>query len=654
MRASTRYLDLANKAGTSAVPTTGRAILNSTLTYHHYIDEELRSAELVASPQFERLDLDRQMALLLHARFFEKMYVDRKLANRQPLIQKGVTLLCSLKGTGKSTHLMAEYVGQLVDSPDCLTYYVDVLRQQSRLKTMNHEDDLCHLVYTDLRKVLSRGSGDRSLSRMDWLLFLAENNDAFREGVCRELLVDIPPLDAVRELLETNRPLATELQKKFDSEKGILKLEQLLQLLQRRGTRVILLIDNVDRCTRDFQVAIARHLIELSDGVGPLHASVVAIREENFEHLHRRLAGQNLVPPKRLFDPSEYYEGGAISWFEDVLRARVIFAREYIYEPLVPVSVKTNEVRQIELFAESFLKVSRTEKLIDSLLQWHNGSWRAASFTFCQVISRMMNPDDSLFGVNIPGTSEPDQLGSILARRQRLFRSTLYRYLILEDESVDAPVWLMSFDRGEFPLLGNLILQYIRSNSVANGPTFGFSPNVSNLIAEIAGWGFPLTSVRAALHKLTLSRGVDDSGFIACADLDDASISVLPSGRFLLENLSTSVEYLFWSAAVDLNSHDIYHAAEVTVSRSDVTDELVKAKIAIAVLEHRVLPAVTGLDARLRNHHPVSQFILNYSNSVNSSFRGFMRHSSLRPSDVFPMLRKVDAVCDRLRQSVTS
>jgi hypothetical protein len=139
---------------------------------------------------------------------------------------------------------------------------------------------------------------------------------------------------------------------------------------------------------------------------------------------------------------------------------------------------------------------------------------------------------------------------------------------------------------------------------------------------------------------------------------DDLSIELLPSGQFFLDELSVSVEYLFWMALYENVEASMFKGIPIPFSPHHLTDEF-RAEVAIDFLEGFILPRFSAeVEAwhRCPDKRSVDYWRLFgrgsrgfFPERAAGGIQGFLNQSSIRTlqrSDLFDRTEAIRATCE--------
>lgn len=488
------------------------------------------------------------------------------------------------------------------------------------------KETVCDIIYREV--FLSVLGEQASQSHADsWTLYLLRNSAAY--------------FQLYESILSTSRPRPTgdseflgalaadryagkhlEASDAFSAQQGTARLYFLLRFcLEVLNIRFTVFIDNIDQVKHEIQQDVVDRCMDLSAVMTP----VVAVRNANYHRLaiSNRGAETYIVKVftakdqpnrrKELQSQIEEPEEAALQASEHILtrfiRRRLTVAldayRGWSTEDsaLLGLAEALGYGGSLEDFLSEHLQVLNRiahdlshSRTVSACLEWHNGSLRTSGSQIFNIVNSLVMDKDPFFRYPLilakPGVDRPNP---------RELRTMTYRHLVFMGRTpkMEAPRVINIFDG---------------TSSAPEGPrALRFFPlkvleYLSGRIHARTTWGHLRDGFSSALispgdlfqevERLAAPRGSIPDGYIYL-DVDplkieyplpdDLVIELLPSGRFFLERLSVSVEYLFWMALYTDCDVQLFEDREKRLKAHELTDEL-RAETAIRFLEGYILP----------------------------------------------------------------
>ena len=239
----------------------------------------------------------------------------------------GVNVLTGEKGSGKSTTLLRllDLLDSRLDASTHIVAYYDVQSLKLRLKgaPRNRRDDLCRLVFFDLfeKKVVGR----QWLS--DWRWYVLVNEPAMFGDLRIELLgagIDLTDATCMSRLPQAYLEEFERLFHRFNDEaNSTARLSTLISFLKTKQYDCVIILDNVDLYSTQFQVEVILHLNDLVEGE-ELKAGFVALRDETYRRVVRHIDAIGRINPVRPTNiPARQFE-----FFQAFLRRRLAYVQE--------------------------------------------------------------------------------------------------------------------------------------------------------------------------------------------------------------------------------------------------------------------------------------------------------------------------------------
>ncbi len=534
----------------------------------------------------------QQLRRRLAIEFYEKLFVDRPetqetealLAHRQFVVVKGD------RGSGKTT-IMRKLARDFQDSTTRSIHYLDLRQYAGQLA---HSEKPAHavseIIFHHLWGCLfgERQHADR---RLRWTVFRAWNDPS-----CQDLREEIQLVEklgnpyedeaAERDWIEALRSKAYHERLSTRSIPGTQNLIMILRFLQEHcNHHCVLLIDDIDRYPLQLQGELVSLSLDLTALKSRPATPVIAVRSEG----HRELAEGTSDQPffvqrlRALRDVPTVALRAEDSLLESFIRRRLDFVRSMDSTDLFgPADLKTLTERLgfqsglefVESHVAAYSWISKeisNADVVNNFARWHNNSLRSTASHVFNLLSAFTTGDEPLFRYEDvvpsawPSDSRPVQpwLPSVRSVRTIAFRHILFG-LRRPPEEPQPPIFLNdteSFSTQRplaFPLLK--ALEYLRSRPDSRC-------HYDQFIQDFGSLGVTRERLFDTLDIAQSSRGFDIPGLInverypedVAPNMPGATvIELLPAGRFLLEQLSTSCEYIFWAAAYSEVDDQLY------------------------------------------------------------------------------------------------
>ena len=200
---------------------------------------------------------------------------------------------------------------------------------------------------------------------------------------------------------------------------------------------------------------------------------------------------------------------------------------------------------------------------------------------------------------------------------RRVTRSLLYRHLLrwgsTTSDRIEPPPNVMVFDGREestdppLHFLRLRVLQFLarrrRGQDTVNNIRHEFTTKL----------GLEPKRVNDTLHELAVKRSRDDNGMIRIDGLPDAGggeqlrgemmVHLLPAGRYLLDELYVTVEYLFWSAINNPSARELLKLPR-DVTSDHIQSDPFRVVVAARFLQRYIVECFRDEHPFLRGVHP--------------------------------------------------
>lgn len=442
------------------------------------------------------------------------------------------------------------------------------------------------------------------------------------------------PLERIKELGLLPEWARAELA--FGEHDGTAKLRQLLEFFTAElNHHVVLLIDNTDQYAAQLQADLINELRTLADQNPALLSPVIAVRPQTYHRAETEAEGDSVtffkaIHPielssrdttivkdyiKRRFAVVQILDDAASAYDEEEV---ALLARELG----LPSSARLHQLHSD--FLAAFFSEVGSEHVLKALIRCHNGSLRHVGMTLINLVNTIVLDRDPLFryGDNIRRSLKARDMvaaGAQLAQNDRVVRTFLYRYMIFfgrrpPREMVTTDLFKDKFPRGSqsISFVDMRLLQYLALRSGRERATAGESETVEwgTIVADLGTVGIDESDLLGAIRRLTNPRQGENTGLVR-ADIRleklnreapgrTTRIDILPSGNMVLDTLSLTCEYIFWSAMSDPDGSSYLPPSLATrdeILPVDIQSEAVRAETAINYLVDVILKAhITELE----------------------------------------------------------
>jgi energy-coupling factor transporter ATP-binding protein EcfA2 len=477
--------------------------------------------------------------------------------------------------------------------------HTEKLRDVTRISTIVHR-----AIYDDLlAQVTQRLERDED-GHGAWRAWLYEHDTAFelfRSALERDQIPGQSPdewLYLARQ--EEYAELLAEGEREFKDAEPVDRLTALLAFVgARTAYEPLLVIDNLDHLGHDSARLCCEVLHGIMTSTSHRVRGAVAVRPETADALEQRLdTGVKPAPipiTRRPLNPNEHEQPSTeltLRFLEK--RLAVLQEPETVAVIRGAIDAETaarlageaelTDDRDVAVYLDSlmelleliFYDLFRPDEPDDELRRenwefgqavhyWHNGSLRDCGLSLAWFAADILQEKSHVYRLRqlLKSVYLSRERDSLHRRRdlRRVARSLLYRHLLFWAASPEQPLSpprnVMVFDANEeatnppIHFLRLRILQYLAKRQR------GIS-TVANLRSDLARIDVPPERVDAALVELAVKRSHDDAGLVRIDGFhaeepdqrlrDGAIVRLLDAGRFLVDTLYTTTEYLFWSA----------------------------------------------------------------------------------------------------------
>jgi energy-coupling factor transporter ATP-binding protein EcfA2 len=608
------------------------------------IHAALEYSPLTVAPRHDD-DVYAHVARQIEERFWSDIYVERpEIREILFTLETGqLVLITGERGTGKSTAVQAvvhehskaideqrDLASPLRKSNIIIPYVFDA---NAFTEDLGDVVSAATTIQRDMYEFLDRRIEDR----VAWLGYLYQHHLAFERF---RLTVDKDDLRSGA--AEDWKFLADQPEYTSLIDDGIAKFsdtpysDRLRTLLKFIGESTnfepLLIIDNVDHLNNDVVDRCGIVLAAVLQSSPHRIRAAIAVRPENADALQSAI--DTAVKPNRIsmmqrpLTPNRYVKP-PIDVTLSFLEKRIAVLRE---PEMIEVILKAIDKEKASRLAEKLTKddvarfldsvielldvmiydVFRTDEDDESLRSenwefaravhsWHNGSLRECGLSLTTFASDILQDKTHMYQLRdlLRSVVESREEQPIARRMQlrRVTRSLLYRHLLFwaaPDGETTRPLKnVMVFDGNEestdppIHFLRLRILQFL-AHRQHNRAT------VTNIRHEFGKLEVEERRIDEALRELAVKRTQDDVGLIRIDGLTDindgdrllesATVQLLDAGRFLVDTLYITTEYLFWSA---VNS-PAFVPPELpkNVTSEDIQSDAFRTMIATSFLEH--------------------------------------------------------------------
>ena len=437
------------------------------------------------------------------------------------------------------------------------------------------------------RRLVERAEEDGEISDDQWLT-----------------LIESPPFKTIRDReFEPNIPPAE-----------LTDLKLLLEFLTKRlGRHLILILDNIDRYSLKVQAEVIHNSIDFANVLSPLLTPVVAVRSANFGRLVSEGEWDYIFLVRRI---RTYSEIRPVDTDAATLHAFLSRRIEYLLSlspdqlfggmPLAGLATVLGFKSAADMVGRHMDVMRHLMKdlvhldIARILAQWHNESLRNTAMQMFNILNSFLMSSDPLFTYRDAvraTTARSTDFESDRKLQTRRVRTAVYRHLVFGTRRPPAEphtinMFTTANSLSETRPLYFLHLKVLQHLLMAKRSSVPYG----HLLSDFARLGVSRDTLFRALEKLRRSRGYDNTGYLYIdrgdehigADMDPRSlVEILPSGRYLVEHLAISCEYLFWMALYTPVGGRLFEGSlDVAAIQSDG----VRARVAAAFVHDYLLP----------------------------------------------------------------
>ncbi len=547
-------------------------------------------------------DVYAYVARQIEERFWTDIYVDRpEIREIIFTLETGqLVLVTGERGTGKSTAIRA-VVRELTHgdgsahprADNLIPYVFDANEFAANLQDAA---SIAETIQGDMYEFLRKRIDDRAA----WLGYLYECDDAFEEfRLTVESLEPKTPEDW--HYLGTQPDYGDPIKAGNAAFAARPVSERLRRLLTFIGERTVyeplLILDNVDQLTNEVVTGCGLALSAIVQSSSYRIRGAIAVRPENADAIQHVLDTaiqpsrislmQRPLAPNELEKPPIHITLSFIEKRFAVLKEpeTIEKMRSAINPEKAAVLAAGFDEENFTAFLDSVLElldimiydIFRTDEENEKLKRenwefagavhsWHNGSLRECGLSLTMFASDILQDKTHMYQLRdlLQSVIRSREQNTIGRRRKlrRVTRSLLYRHLLFwavrESETATRPLKnVMVFDGNEettnppIHFLRLRILQYLAKRQRGRA-------TVANIRDEMGRLKVESGRVDEALCELAIKRTQDDAGLVRIDGFPEpdggeplptnATVQLLGAGRFLVETLYVTTEYLFWSA----------------------------------------------------------------------------------------------------------
>jgi hypothetical protein len=571
-----------------------REAIKTVATFTFAPDDEIQPAGTVITTA----DAFREA---LSKDFFEHIFVARpeyddiynSIGADRPILIEG------LGGCGKTTMLLAL---RRRLSPE--SRRVAYLNAKSRRAELDREPArLWEFAYDQVMNDIFRELPQAA--RQAWQITKLRQHEAFRALRDQILTNENPNNDAELLALLNGKYLGPWLTQDQQFRPSQEAFRLLLMHLTSWGTVVCVMLDGLDAVALPTLRQIVAALFALSSDVQARWTPIIALRTSSWRQLSVPDPGA-MIADRHQLRPDDFKKlraGGSqhyVGTSHDVVRNFLLKRLQYVAQQFSPASgPHQDELQNFRTHLQSFDRCLTETGLAHFMAEWHNGSLRGCGVAIISMLETLLSDADPV-----------DCVAAIIRQIDSVdfdlfaLRSFVYRHLTISHSSsgLELAVPNVAFERTHqdspfvlhFPVLhfleylANSGNQGIKLSAVERAlAPFGFDPQTILRVLECT------VSPDSAPGMVLLDRQPEwDRGRLACVH-PDTEVEILPRGHQFAMRLTSSCEYLFWSA-LDAAARGVYSNKKLksSLSTNMVADPLFRANLAIDVLAQRILPSL--------------------------------------------------------------
>ena len=640
------------------------------------------------SGNLSNLPSSAKLARKMQEVFFTDLYVDRP--ERKSLYSyatgsNNLIMVVGRVGVGKTVTLK-KIEQDFMDSDLAHFVYVN-MRQEAPIfqeKGKSIQELLENVLLNKIANVLD---DDKYGDFLMYQILTDEKLSRLRWALERYALKKIDTIEEIKELFKNDK--ARELTLQYPDSPS---LEVLLSYVVDSGTKVVLCFDNVDKMPYDAQLTILYIALSIVEKYGI--PTIIAIRDTNIRRfmIEARERQNDLSP------------GSSVIFFEYLDKINSVYNEgdendgENIVTKVPFVAVHPHTIRKIlerrmmllrrhEMFGE--INRHRSKYLEEWQItqdEYDRRFWEVfddvanefvdrGMYEFSNYNIREMLVQYASFVTTIMLNPEDDyRWENLMISRGRIDRTRLRTFLLK---------WQIA-NGGIIPKKNSSLLNIFDTDVSSRLPMLHYHiltfvhrfeerfPHRRLLLAEILD-NFSLLGIDANIVKKTIgdlarARGLHELGFLWCDGRDDniplnAIVELNPAGRYFIKKLSTSREYVFWSALItDLPFELIPKPFRLEQTYQDDF----KLTVVADFIERFLIPSCRTVNEVIipqieipptwrgsQSDYFLDNFTLDrrpYTDHLLISVRATIEHSSLSESDRERLKSRYDRLIDMFRK----
>lgn len=445
--------------------------------------------------------------------------------------------------------------------------------------------------------------------------------------------------------------------RRFDKRASEEKFPVFVAMMAELGHRLVIHLDNVDPLIdmdRDVALDAITSVVALAGSATYKVNVTIAVRKEHFQRLQESLdyrQHQNVKTEPLIAEIDPNHADRDIQEVHDIFLRRVHVLRnekirqaiakqhnghgevdlDSVNSYLAQVERRASWVLRAFFFRHASSKGQRDVSLSPLFSSWHNGSIRGMARSIHALVEEYLRLDDAQVEQRVLGLSDRDARTAFFRHMltfgvdERRAGGTLLiphpSTTILVPREVDSSLGPQFF----LPLR---VLQYLRAR---DHTAQGLTVSISNLQKELRNViGVEPADIDRVIDHLCVRSGYE-LGLIRVhrPSKSDLEVSLLPSGRALVDRLAKTCESLFWTACSNPGSR-------VAVARSlgfaprelprMYADESIRASAAMVFVGDYLLPFLKLEHSYLDPAHAYTEDDVKYLRRHNKAF-GFERNN---------------------------
>lgn len=616
-----------------------------------------------------KAQLFSELEQYLESNFFDKLYVNTSSENdlKNVLFNRKLCVLSGPTGCGKTTLIQKICMDLENDNMNNFLIYVDA----KKLFSPSNNVPICYLledyIYNILfpethSNVFQKSKRNPNITIEDYEVYELRNNPhyfALRNIIHKS---EKPQSDnewkkILRKKYYRTKKNELDLSLPKDEDTSTVKLEILCKYLKLHYDHVLIFLDNIDRFNLDNQRKIFSKAIDLCSLTRS--TPVLSLRTQNFRRLISESSDADLIFFETLegIDKEERH----IQIMKSVETIRSFLRKRINVIENLPSSYQTSRTfytkhleSKFELSYDEFNKyfwhffeeIVSNEKSIIILNKWCNGSIRSLAVLIFNIVVNIITNKDPMIS-----------LESMLLKNKKIkvrrYRSYLYKYFMCGEELLymDSNKLLNNFfepdtSRSQFGKLYYLDIKLLTflHNYPQDYITYG------DLCRFFKEYGVKKEDVFSTIDQNRISKNSETFGFVYVDRIeskinidmdDDTKLSLLPAGKFMIEKLISSCEYIFWCA---LDTKTEFQLFKGRIEYEQTHEDKFKLEVCTTYLRYVLLPQYRSemksliIGRKKRIHERSYQKYINnfcldkktYLERACNSLREFIKDSKLK------------------------